>query len=145
MAPRPSSTVQSASGLEGGRDRQPASAMAQASRATDLVVDEVRILLLMIQALLSRGDGLRDVIDGLDFGVAAGAVSIHHDGKGQRLAAGRSQITAQAIGFVERAGLGPQTALERGCLETIGQRAVHSGDGEGVAPGGAPAGGARRS
>ena len=41
----------------------------------------------MIQGLLRGGDGLRDAVDGLDFGIAPRAVPVDQNGKGQRLAA----------------------------------------------------------
>jgi hypothetical protein len=59
------------------------------------------------------------VVDGLEFGVAAGAVSVDHDGKGEHFPADPGEVTAQAIGLVEGAGFGPEAALERRGLEPI--------------------------
>ena len=61
---------------------------------------------------LRRRDRLADFLHGQRFRVAARPVVVHHDGKHDRLAARRGQIARQGNGFVQRAGLGPQLALE---------------------------------
>src|ERR1035438_8964448 len=78
-----------------------------------------RAILKPLCGLFRRGDSLRDAVDGLDFCVAPGAVAVDQNGKSDDLAACPGQIAAQRICFVQRAGLGPQMALERGVLEAV--------------------------
>ena len=72
------------------------------------------------------------------FGFAARPVAVDQDGERQSLAAGRGQVAGEGIDLVERAGLGPQAALERRVPEAAGQGAVHAGHGQGLAPRRAP-------
>ena len=79
-----------------------------------------------------------DAVDGLNLGFAAGAVAVDQDRERKGLAAGRGQVAGERVGFVERAGLGPQLAFERRVFEALGERAVDAGDGQRIAPGCAP-------
>src|ERR1035437_6330562 len=88
--------------------------------------------------LFHGGDGFGDAVDGLQLGIAAGAVAVDQDGEDDGLAAGGGQIAGEGVGLVVRSGFGPELAAQGGVLEAVGDGAVHTGNGQGGAQGRAP-------
>ena len=88
--------------------------------------------------LFRCGDGFGDAVNGLEFGVAAGTVTVDEDGERKGLAAVRCEVAGESVDLVERAGFSPETALERRVFEAVAESAVHACYGKGASPGGAP-------